>query len=40
MGFCPAFFGKHLAVSACGGYSQVVSGKCPGFHAATLLEIG
>lgn len=40
MGFCPAFFGNHLAVSACGGYSEVVLRKCPGFHAATGLEIG
>lgn len=39
-GFLPAFFGNHLAVSACGGYSEVVSRKCPGFHAATWLEIG
>ena len=23
-----------------GGYSEVVSGKCPGFHATTGLEIG
>ena len=23
-----------------GGYSEAVSGKCPGFHAATWLEIG
>lgn len=22
------------------GYSEVVSRKCPGFHAATWLEIG
>ena len=36
----PAFFGNRLAVSATGGYSEVVSGKCPGFHAATWLEIG
>lgn len=35
-----AFFGNHLAVSATGGYSEVVSGKCPGFHATTWLEIG
>ena len=39
-GFLPAFFGNHLAVSACGGYSEVVLRKCPGFHAATGLEIG
>lgn len=40
MGFLPAFFGNRLAVSATGGYSEAVSGKCPGFHATTWLEIG
>lgn len=32
----PAFFGNHLAVSACGGYSEVVSQEVSGFHAATV----
>lgn len=26
--------------AACGGYSEAVSRKCPGFHATTWLEIG
>ena len=26
--------------AACGGYSEVVSRKCPDFHATTWLEIG
>lgn len=40
MGFCRRSLETGLAVSATGGYSEAVSGKCPGFHATTWLEIG
>ena len=38
MGFCRRAL--ETTSLAAGGYSEVVSGKCPGFHATTWLEIG